>query len=112
MLNVIELDAYGTDKQAASLRSVAHARLLRQVPAPVARPAQFGQRGPVFLVAAVLLLALLPAEVPVEAAPPVSVTTTTPAATLAPTGGSGCWVTGDLVGDVNPAVIAAAFCGH
>jgi hypothetical protein len=110
MLDVITLQDRGRYKQDEYLQQAAHARLLDQLHAPVTRSASLGQLGSLVVATAVLLLALRPEAAPVEAALPVSVTTTTAASALAPTGGSGCWVTGDLAGDANPALIAARLC--
>ncbi|MDQ3809957.1 MAG: hypothetical protein M3336_06665 [Chloroflexota bacterium] len=119
MMDVITLQDRGRYKQEEYLQQAAHERVLRQLRpartgAPVTRPARLGQVGSLLVGTAVLLaaVALRPAAAPVQAAVPMSVIASTGAPALAPTRGSDCWITGDLVGDANPAVIAASFCGY
>jgi hypothetical protein len=62
-------------------------------------------------VSAALLVAVAvrPGATPIEASAAAAIVSHQP--TLATTSASECWVTGDLVGDANPAAIFAARCG-
>ena len=110
MSDVLTFQARGEYKKTDSLHQAAYRRLLRQVRPAVAASAvaRLGLVASVLLVIGALLLALglQTVAAPIEAAPAVSNTSIM----TAPMGGSGCWVTGDLVGEANPAVFAAALC--
>jgi hypothetical protein len=114
MLDVITLQARGQYKQDEYVQQADHERLLRQLPTPEPRLTRLGQIRPLLVGVAVLLLAiaLRPVGMPVEAEPLMSVTTTAATPAFAPTHLPDCWVTGDLVGDGNPAEIARALCGR
>jgi hypothetical protein len=60
--------------------------------------------------AALLAVGLGLAEAPVEGARAVSSPASTAASTPVPADRASCWVTGDLVGEGNPADLAAALC--
>ena len=111
MLDFTALQARAEYKQDQFLREAAHERLLREV-----RRAPASRRGRLLAaaVAAALLIPLVPrpATAPVEAMPSASVLASTAAPTLGPTAGSHCWITGDLVGEGNPATVALPFCGQ
>ena len=75
-------------------------------------PARHAGRWLVLVGAALVLIAFGArlSSAPVEGAPPPSSVTnvaSSPPASIAP---SGCWVTGDMVGEANPADLAAALC--
>ena len=75
-------------------------------------PARRAGRWLVLVGAALVLIAFGArlSSAPVEGAPPPSSATNVASSLPASMAPSGCWVTGDLVGEGNPADLAAALC--
>jgi hypothetical protein len=85
-----------------------HARIL-SIRTDSARP--MGWTLLVVGVAALLLAFGTRLAAPVEEAAPASRSASVAAVARHPSAGSGCWVTGDVVGDANPLQVYAIACG-
>ena len=77
-------------------------------------PARHAGRSLVLVGATLVLIALGArlSSAPVEGAPPPAPATSVASSPLALPSPSDCWVTGDPVGEGNPADLAAALCDH
>jgi hypothetical protein len=119
MLDASALIARTHHKQEKFRREAEHDRLVDEigrgtVQSPVSRTAQLSHLWVVLVGFAALLLAVAPrqSEAPVEAATAAGRTASASITAAATSAGPECWVSGDLVGDGNPASIAAALCGR
>jgi hypothetical protein len=117
MLDVITLQARGQHKQEQYRQEAAHECLLQQLRRERVHPAgsgapQAARRWLLLGASALLLVAVAarPSAAPVAAAPAAALVDGSSVPMLATPVGRACWVSGDLVGDANPATIAAALC--